>query len=413
MCHAQTTYYVATNGTTGNNGTSTATPWSLGKLNYLTTLPSNSIILIQPGVYEETNTQNTTAGPVIYSPYVTIKSQVKWGAVLRDSGNYGIQALTNNVTIDGLRIVSAYKTGISCGTGGVTISSNLTVQNCWIQYCGTNPSSGIGPSGIVNTYADNQLLQYNLIEYIGSTNHAIYDHGIYIAGNNLTINNNVIRYCVGAGIQLNDHTAGSYGSSNVMIFNNLIYGNGNWGMYLSSDNSNIVSTTVFNNTVVNNGAIGSTTGGNGGIAIALESVPPGSNYLYCSNNILIDTYQTVKIGSRTQVAVTNADYNIMALIDNLPTGGHSIVTNFPGFVNPSAGLYWLKLNSCARNMAFTNVFPATNFWGQPQTNSLDIGAFQFQFPFSVDTRTLDPSPNYPDYWAMQYLSPPRIMRWTY
>jgi len=310
-------YYVSPNGSTTNSGFSTNTPWSLGKINYNSSIPSNSTIIILPGIYEETNKQNTTAGPVIYSPYVTVKSEIKWGAVLRDSSDYGIQAQTNNVTIDGLRIINALKCGIN-GSAAFGVDSNLVVQNCWISYCGTNPISGVGPSGIANGYANNQIVQDNLIEHIGNTHQAIYDHGIYLAGNNIIIKNNVVRYCSGAGIQLNDHTPGCYGSSNVLIFNNLIYSNGNWGMYLSSDGSNNVSTTIYNNTVYGSP-----------YALAAETLIPGITYMNCSNNILLaTTAQTLKESHAFSTnSVINADFNLMAKVDHLPVGSHSIITD--------------------------------------------------------------------------------------
>ena len=410
-CHGQAVYYIATNGASGNNGTSTNTPWNLAKLNYNESIPSNSIIYVLPGIYEETNAQNTTTGPNLYCNYCTVKSLVKWGAILNDSGDYGFLISTNNVTIDGFVVNNAFKNGIFGAGSGTT--SNLVVQNCWIEYCGTNPASGIGPSGIVNTFADGQVLQYNLIEHIGNVTYSIYDHGIYVAGNNLKINNNVIRYCAGAGIQLNDHAAGSYGSSNVMIFNNLVYSNGNWGMYLSSDYSNNVSTTIYNNTLFDNGTISATDGGQGGIALALEAHPPGTNFLYATNNILIDTFQTTKIGVNVNVGATNCDYNIIALQDNFPIGAHGILTNQAGFVNPGNGLFWLKNTSVARGKAFSGVFPSTNFFGIAQTNSVDIGAFQYNLPYALDNRTMDPSPQNPNYWFVLFLSPPRSYLWIY
>ena len=353
-----------------------------------------------PGIYEETNTQNSKAGINIDSPYITLRSQVKWGAILRDSAGYGFLLQVPCITIDGFRIISAVKTGIA--SSGVTIVSNLTVQNCWIQYCGTNPISGVGPSGIGNSYADNQIVRNNLIEYIGNSQEAIFDHGIYLAGNNITIYNNVIRYCSGAGIQLNDHTAGSYGSSNVLIFNNLIYSNGNWGMYLSSDASNNVSTTIYNNTVYGSP-----------YALAAETLIPGITYMNCSNNILLATTgQTLKESHAfSSNSVINADFNLMSLVDLLPVGGHSIVTNNAGFVNPDAGLFWLGSNSPARGAAFGGLYPTNDFFGNPQANSLDLGAFQYNSLYASDTRVLDPSPVSADYWLdLLLLVPPTHLR---
>jgi hypothetical protein len=364
-------------------------------------------------VYEETNSQNTTQGPVIYSPYITFKSQVQWGAVLRNSGVYGIQVLTSNITIDGFQIVNAYSSGISGYNSHWNYSSNLTVRNCWISYCGTNPASGKGPSGIANSPQDNTSISNNLIEHIGNSTEAIYDHGIYVAGTNLILANNVIRYCSGAGIQFNDHMTGGTGSTNVLIYNNLIYGNGHWGLYLESDNGNSVSVTMLNNTIVLCPFI-----------ICAATVSPARTYLYCTNNILIYSGGTVDAGTGngygqtlndglalSASSVINADYNIMSVVDNLPLGAHGIQTNNAWLVNTNIGLFWLTANSPARGAAYSGLYPTNDFFGNTQTSSVDIGAFQYNVLYSLDRRVLDPSPVYPDYWLdLTQLLPPSHLR---
>jgi hypothetical protein len=376
-------YYVSTNGSIANSGLSINAPWSLGKLSYNANIPSNSTITVLPGVYNETNAQNTREGPGICSPYLTIKSQVKWGAILQNSMDDGLAALTNNVTIDGFVIRNAYNNGVFGST------SNLAVRNCWISYCGTNPASGEGPSGISDEpRANNTLIENNLIEHIGNTTRSNFDHGLYIAGRNLTIRNNIIRYCVGAGIQLNDQLQGGNGSTNVLIYNNLIYNNGQWGMYLSSGQSNSVSTTLLNNTVVGSG-----------IALAAGTLLPGITYMNCSNNILIAGVQTLHTShSYSTNSVINADYNIIAITDNMPLGTHGILANNAMFSNTNNGLYWLQSNSIARGAAFATACGPEDFFGNRQSSVTDMGAFQYSFPYGLDNRVLDPSPALPDYW---------------
>ena len=401
------TYYVSTNGMWWNTGLSTNESWSFDKLDGLSTIPSNSTVIVLPGVYEETNAQNSTTGPGIRSPYITIKSQVQWGAILKDSTYAGFLVFTNDVTIDGFRITGAYHAGVFGGSEELNNAANLTIRNCWISDCGTNPASGVGPSGIVSGASDGVLCENNLIEHIGNTNNAIYDHGMYLAGNNLTVKNNVIRYCVGAGIQLNDNHPGVFGSSNVLICNNLIYSNGNWGLFLSSDSSNNVSTTVINNTIVNNNML-NTVPYYGASAMALYARAPGVNTLFCSNNILLDTGHTLVVGYYAGGVVINADNNIMALVDYLPTNAHSIVTSSVGFVNPTTGLYWLSSNSVARGSAATLMCLASNFWSKAQSSVVDVGAFQYNVGYNSDARVLDPSAESPtnNYWLDLSWYPP-------
>lgn len=386
-----TTYYIGNSGNNGGDGLSIPTAFTWSNFTGKTTF-NNATFIVLNGFYE-TNIFNRVNGPQIESTNVTLQAQTRWGVTMADSAQYGFSVLAPFCTIDGFVISNTYSSGVQ--TAYTFIATNLHVQNCHILYCGNNPTSPIGSSGISSTPFDNLLSSNNLIEHIGNATSPTFDHGIYAAGNSNLIINTVIRYCTGAGIQCNDgQPTTTFGTSNMVVNNCLIYSN-NWGLYLSSDNHHNVQISIIGNTLL------------GRFGIALETTTGGVTYCNASNNIIEGTTQTCKVGANLDPSsVTNFDYNLIGQVDNMGPGAHGIVTANPGFVNPYNGLYWLATGSPAIGAAAPGQCAPVNFFGAPQASVSDIGAFQYQFVLTVDGRNLDSNNNfptssgvYPSYWA--------------
>jgi hypothetical protein len=374
------TYYVSTNGSSGNTGLSTNSPWTLPYA--LAKAGVSNTIIVLPGVY--------SGGPwKLVSSWQTIKSQTKWGAWLVDSPLEGIEVAAtdwsvNGVTIDGLVISNAMVDAILFFSG-----SNHTVRNCWVQHTGllsTDPSCD--HSGIYFDASLNFLLEDNLIEHNGIIQYE--DHGIYASGTNCVIRNNVIRYNKAFGIQI--YSCLGIGSDHCSVYNNLVYSNSVGGALLGISEMvlyperTLTTNWVYGNTFVTTNTYAIQVAGSGWFAnnIIISSGPGFYNY-----------------------GTVYADYNLAPTALTF-AGPHDVVTSYFGFVNPPNGLYWLEGDSPARGKAFTEAYGPVDFFGDAQSSVADIGAFQYSATLTRDPRVLDPPPASPDYWLQT--APPRNLQ---
>lgn len=372
-----TTYYVATNGVSGNTGLSTNSPWPMSYV--FTHIAAGDTVLAMPGTYTNQviiRTSNTTFKPLGSKWTVKIKG---WGA----TGNCIVvwPPPLSGVVIDGFEVDHSPSEGIHL------YSSNSVVRNCWVHDSGAVPGVNIG-SGIVSQGALNaNLIENCLLENNGYS--VGFDHGIYLAGTNCIIRNNVIRNNKGLGISL---YSGTGGIDHCQVYGNLIYSN--WGR---------VDLGKAWQIGVNN----------------VDGASPrnGTNWVYCNtvigtNQYLIFVqYGTVGFTNNIMVfpsgngfdlgpsAIVMGDYTVSPFII-LAHGPHDLTSTNYGFVNTAKGLYWLSNASGARGRALSGVFGPVDFFGATQSSVADCGAFQYQPVYSADGRTLDPSPSGgADYWA--------------
>lgn len=375
MCAFQVsaaTYYAATNGNSGNLGTSTNSPWPLDYA--LQNIPATNTLIVMPGIYSGAQVN-------FYKSGVNMQSQVKWGARLYSSPTLGVSTHYGETTVDGFEVAYAHDAGIYAS------ASNFVVRNCWVHHCGTN--AGTVASGI-NATKDtagnenkvwNMLYEMNLVEHNGAADQVNTDHGMYVSGTNVTVRGNVCRYNICAGIQIWDH---GQGSTNVQIYNNLCYGNGTYGIVMGSENAGgNTFCNVFGNTLVNYYALGMGSAGN--------------TTLTATNNIVWGLQHTLHEFGGTYAI--SGDYNVMNEAVNLPQGAHGILTNTIGLVSTNTGLFWLTATSPARGTALTTCFGSVDFFGNAQASVADIGAFQYSPIYALDSRVLDPSTSAgADYW---------------
>jgi len=376
-----TVYYVAPAGSNSNTGLSTNSPWTLAK--GISHLGPDVTVIMMPGAYPGPVTiYNVTNGAAGHP--ATLKSQIKWGAVISNSPTSGIilgfTPYVSYLVIDGLCVSN------SLSNDGVALAGDhITLRNCWItgSYLQGVNSSNYGCS--------NNIIEYNLIENngtitAGTPSNAHY-HGVYLSGPDNIVRGNIVRNnnC-GFGIHLYTEYAGVWNNRNY-VYNNLTYGH-----------TNASGVTLWN--AVDGGA------------------KPGTNYLFsntildgvsiaygtacATNNIILGSRgnpngpMTV---SRTRVPVVYTDYNLSSVV-LVPAGSNDVVVPQVSFVNPSKGLYWLTSNSPARNAANPSVSPPVDFFGNAQPSVSDIGAFQYNAILDGDIRVLDPSPANPDYWSL-------------
>lgn len=377
---AGTTFYAAPNGSTTNDGLTASAPWPLVYA-IAHTGASNTVILLD-GVY-------TNATPInILVRGLTIKAQHKWGAKFWN--NPGTDAVflwplgwdASFGTIDGVAFSNCQYYAVLFRDPGL---SNCVMRNCWVQHTGQTWPPSHAQSGM-QTYAGTSLLvENNLMEWNGTSSPG-YNHGIYAAGTNGVYRNNVCRYNGGYGIQISGHGTNS---PNNLIYNNLIYANtaspsgqqlGIYDDQATGPVSAWYTNYVFGNTIISYGSY---------------FARFGDGTVMLTNNILIST----NIGiSRDFPGDHFYGANNIAP-QQIGYGVGTIITNFYGFVNSPHGLYWLATNSPARNAALGTVAGTVDFFGVPQSSVTDIGAFQYNAAYSGDSRVLDPSPAYPDYWT--------------
>lgn len=235
------TYYVATNGASGNSGLTTNSPWPLSYA--LTTVAASNTIIVLPGTY--------TGQVIVRKSYTTLLSQQKWGARLVSAGNYaGVSvwpAPIDHVTIDGFEVADAGRHGIAI------YGSNVTVRNCWVHDSGQshNVNNGSGIFSALPYY--NTVIEKNLLENNGYS--LGYDHGIYVSGTNCVLRGNVCRGNLGFGISIYDDHGGA--SDNCQVYGNLLYNNYSGSnrpsdYQLGINNGNIPNTTnyVFGNSLM-------------------------------------------------------------------------------------------------------------------------------------------------------------------
>lgn len=374
------TYYVATTGSNTNTGFSTNSAWPL--LYALNNVGPSNTIVVMAGIYASNEiTINTKA--------LILKSQVKWGARLLHSPSYGIavnSSASPSVVVDGFEIANTSQSGVAY------TCQHFTVRNCWIHDCGTN--LGTIASGIVSDYDQNDCtVENNLVEHNGASDQVSRDHGIYIGGGtNSTIRGNVCRYNASAGIQV--YSDRGTGFTNINVYNNLCYSNHTWGVVAGGETLGKGYVNVYGNTLVFQPyALGTYVGQSFDIT------------MNCTNNILIGTKPLLTLGTGNSLVI--GDYNLINQVDSVLVGAHSIVTNNYGFVDPSAGLYWLRASSPARRKAQQVCCGNLDFFGADQSSVSDIGAFQYNALYASDTRTLDPSLVHPDFWLiLRTLAPP-------
>lgn len=375
------TFYVATNGSSSNLGT-TNSPWD--SVSALASCISNDdrTIIVMPGTYTAVAAFTIPAGASRF----TLRSQFKWQAIVAPTSGYGIVALTppypTNIMIDGFYVKNAGNDGI--GING----SRIIIRNNWIQ---GSQWQGINLSGIADS---NNIVQFNLVENNGATNDAAngaHFHNAYISGPNNIVEGNVFRFPTnGANIQLYTSTAGSPLPSTGNIFrNNFTYGATNlYGTLIWQTNASVSSSALGTNICENN--------------TILDGISTRYGTILITNNIILPCTNLSSTAIVTAGGVTvDEDYNLGT--NTLGGGTHDNTSGTfaqIGFVNPTTGLYWLSgTNSAAEGMALSTVYPPYNFFSVPLQSVTHVGAVGYHFRLAGDTRTMLPTPSYgADYW---------------
>jgi hypothetical protein len=387
-----TNFYASPTGSSGNTGLTTNSPWTMA---YAVDHVGNSnTIIVMDGLYVG------GSGFVVTNSYVTIRAQNKWGCIFTNIANIPFDTtanVTHGLVFDGLAFHRNEDVAILL-RGGL---SNCVIRNCWANRTGVGFTASQSAHGFYIAPGVSNTIENCLAEYCGTNGIAGYNHGIYIAGTNCVVRNNVFRYNGGYGIHMYAASP-NQPCDKFHVYNNLSYGNygdnsgdGVQTIYYDGDSTDAHVTNYF---------YGNTFIAPAGELHALRVFSKGK--AYATNNILLSASDGISIDNGATVA---GDYNL-ATATLSTAGAHDTVTSYVGFVNTNAGLYWLKIDSPARGKALAGICGPTNLFGAAQSSVSDVGFVQYSTNLTADNRTLDPSPIAgADYWTMPTNVPAAII----
>jgi len=331
------TYYVATDGKPGNDGSS-ARPWP--SVEYaLSKVGGGHAIVVRSGLYRGPIEIGKEYAGTKERPTV-IKSQVKWQAVIIGAPYHVISNADNCtwVVVDGFQVQGARYDGIKMN-GDYNV-----VRNCWVHH---NRATGIATHNQKGGVIENNLIEFN-------GDHIQFDHGVYADGEELTVRGNIVRHNASYGLHL-------YPSiKNSRVLNNLVYGQVRRRGIIVACPEGGGKNVIANNTVVEDQPL-TLWNGNGEVVVNNILVGEGDDVLSFdegTENVLVDYNLCVPKSSRQ--------------------GPHGI-TGDPLFVDRTRGHFWLRPGSPAIGKGSPEQALDTDFWGRPREKDRppDLGAFPF------------------------------------
>lgn len=393
------TYYVATNGSDGAAGTSSA-PWR--NINYaVPQLRSGDTLILRDGTYNEYVDLDQLAKA---DPAITIKAENSRKAII-NSGNdnsIGIGAWqpVQGIRLVGLKVISGkmgicfYRGGlgmdvIDCEVSGsiegirIPDGSNLTIQDCYIHDNNQGVLLGVKDSSGVSNILIERVVSANNA-YSGQTGNT---DGFAVEG---MCTNLVIRDCVSYG-------AGDSGfdlkPNDVLIERVLTYNNAGMGIKLWGNNVKVVNAIVYGNKIDGIATAGTglqfhncTIANNASNGIRLETTSAGTVTL--RNNIIYnnpvytygsqmwnDDYNCYYSTSGSYVVRTSGTAYTPSQINagNSPVGSHSIAKD-PAFVGASSANFRLSSTSPCIGAGVASSLAAVDYYGTNRNNPPDMGA---------------------------------------
>jgi hypothetical protein len=338
------TYYVATDGKPGNDG-SRDHPWPSVEF-ALNKVGGGNTIVLRPGVYHGPIWIGRAFAGTEQSPTV-IQSEEKWKAVVIGAPIHGIANGDHChwLTIDGFEVLGARFDGIKLS------GDHNVARNCWVHH---NTQMGVAMHGVHKCIVEN-----NLIEFNGC--HVQFDHGVYADGDDLTVRGNIVRHNAGFGLHL-------YPSlQNSLVACNLVYGQPlHAGVIVARGGGG--PNRVLHNTIFARGA-------------ALDIWNGDTDVI--ANNILVGDADPISCYNCKPLA---ADYNL-CWPKTQHDGPHGVVAE-PKLFGVSQGLFWLTAGSPAIGAGNPGYALPADFWGRPtaKDKAPDLGAFAF-VPSLLDPRS--------------------------
>lgn len=332
-------YYVATTGSDSNPGTQSAPFRTILRASQVA--KPDTTIHVAPGTY----TGNfTTASNGTASGLIRYVSDVKQGAKIVGTGTEVAWTNKGNyIEVNGFDISTSGRLGFySAGSFG-------RIYNCLVHDIMVSGGiSGSGGAGI-DVLGSNWVIHDNIVRNVDAaltTDHRV--QGIYIAGADANVYNNLILNVVGQGIN------SWHGATRAIIVNNTI-SNAGIGILIGSGDSG--------------------------------QLPNGSQNNYVANNILVNNRRAgIVEGGKTSLNtyVNNLFYNNPRNTEFIGSGNvvSDMITANPSFVNYQAngtGDYRVQATSPAIDKGTSTRAPSTDLAGtaRPRGAGIDIGAYEY------------------------------------
>ncbi|HVM58970.1 MAG TPA: right-handed parallel beta-helix repeat-containing protein, partial [Candidatus Paceibacterota bacterium] len=405
---AAATYYVATNGSDSNSGTSVSSPFKTMQHAADLTNPGDTVY-VRGGTYTFSGSSDAltisrsgdASGVITYAAYPGETPVIQFGGGAWE----GINIRASYIDVNGFTVIGPAQSyaskgwagtnspGTSSGTGNEAcivagyynasgpFYTHITVENNTVSYC--------SETGIQALHADYLTIKNNIAHdnswyspYAGSgisvyeTYNSDSNTGtkISITGN-ITYNN--IEYVGlqggssisdGEGIIIDDNKwsqhSGSAYTGRTLVANNVSYGNGGPGIEaFQSQHVDIVNNTVYQNQKNHSGNDG-------------DLAPSVASDINLTNNISVPMS-----GKKANASGSGFTYSHNLYYGSTATTGTGDITGDPLFVSPglTAGAnFQLRSGSPAIGAGTSLLAPLTDILGITRsTNGYDIGAYEY------------------------------------
>lgn len=366
---AGTNLFVSTTGTNSGNCQTSSAPCQTITYGY-GQASAGYTINVAAGTYTDSagtgGIQLTSSGSS--GNLITLRSTVLRAAII-DCQNAAFATRQAGVTFYGNYNVLDGFTVRNCAGGGISSTSSTTpaqfdqVLHNEVYAIG-GPSTGVtgqGGTGIGWEVNGSWAAQINIVfdgNYVhdcGSSWDDTYDHGFYTNGSgNIYINNIASHNLYGSGIQISSY----HPTTNVHVYNNIVYANGHPGMYFwdPTGGSNFTNSDIVNNVIMNNGSQG----------INANNLGSGDTGLTANNNI--------------EYGNGNADCNCGSAGGTMTFTG--IIASDPKFVSPGHPTgdttgFKLQAGSPGIGVGTTEAIVITDIAKTIRTVPYDIGAYKY------------------------------------
>ncbi len=298
------------------------------------------------------------------SSYIVIENNYTYNT---HSSGIGVWQ-SDNISVDGNEVE------LACNDGSqeeITISQThgFVVKNNYVHDGGPGTNGGEGIDA-KDSY-DGQIFGNHVVNV---PRLGIYVDAYNLHSYNIQVFQNLVHDVRGNGIWLGAEQSGLL--ENIQVYNNVIYGNKNFGIGLTdccqgSPTHPMKDITIINNTVYNNGWVAG-----GGIIVRTPDV----QNIVIRNNITSQNLQwQIRAEEVVPLAELHIDHNLIygQTTWKEEQDGTDIVEADPIFVNAAIGDFHLQGTSPATNVGSVIGAPSTDFDGYPRDLLPDIGAFEF------------------------------------